>query len=66
MHFDLFFASHPQARYLYYLAKLCKSPNVVTLNAADLSKKNLIILYKKKKLRTRIPPIYKDLQTARN
>ena len=39
MHFELYFACHPQARYLYYLAKLGKSPNVTTLNAAGLSKK---------------------------
>lgn len=45
MHFELYFASHPQARYLYYLAKLGKSPNVTTLNAAGLSKKKHIILY---------------------
>lgn len=39
MHFELYFACHPQAKYLYYLAKLGKSPNVTTLNAAGLSKK---------------------------
>lgn len=38
MHFELYFASHPQARYLYYLAKLGKSPNVTTLSAAGLLK----------------------------
>ena len=42
MHFELYFASHPQARYLYYLAKLGKLPNVTTLVA-------MLLVYKKKK-----------------
>ena len=66
MHFERYFASHPQARYLYYLAKLGKLPNVTTLVAMLLvykkkkqkNKKKQTILYEKNKIRT----IYKDLQ----